>query len=49
MNTPNSYVCKERYNGQWVNTYFDNKEDAKRLCCKILEKGGRAVWMKNAS
>ncbi len=42
------YVVKERYKGQWVNTYFENKVAAVKLCNKIIKKGGRAVWMKNA-
>jgi len=47
-NEINSFVTKERYNGRWRNTYFDNEDSAKRLCFKILKKGGIAVWMKNA-
>lgn len=42
------YVVKERHKGQWVNTYFENKAAAVKLCNKIIKKGGRAVWMKNA-
>ena len=42
-----NYVVKERYRGTWVNTYFDNEHKAKKLCMKIIKKGGRAVWMKN--
>ena len=48
MNTPNTFVVKERYRGKWINTYFDNKEKAKRLCMKIIARGGQSVWMKNA-
>ena len=47
INIPNSYVCKERFSGMWHNNYFDNEADAKRLCMKIIAKGGRAVWMRN--
>ena len=47
MNVPNSYVVKERWMGHWHNTYCDNKNKAKKLCNKILAKGGKAVWMKN--
>ena len=42
------YVVKERYRGEWVNTYFQSKKAAVKLCSKIIQKGGRAVWMKNA-
>jgi len=49
MNIPNSYVCKEQFNGKWSNSYFDNEPDAKKLCMKIIAKGGCAVWMKNGN
>ena len=49
MRVPGQYVTKERLNGQWVNTFFDNADDAKKLCMKIINKGGVAVWMRNAT
>jgi hypothetical protein len=49
MNTPNSWVTKERYQGRWVNTYFDNEKAAKKLCEKIIKKVGRAVWVKRSN
>ena len=49
MKIPGQYVTKERYGGRWVNTFFDNAHDAKKLCMKIISQGGRAVWMRSAS
>jgi len=43
------YVVKERYNGEWRNTFLRKREVAKRLCNRIIARGGSAVWMRNAA
>ena len=49
VKTVGDFVVKERFNGKWLNSYFDNEPDAKKLCMKIIAKGGCAVWMKNGN
>ena len=43
-----SWVCKERYGGKWINTYFWKECQAKKLALKIIKKGGIALWVKVA-
>ncbi len=43
------WVCKERYNGKWINTYFEFELHARFLAEKIITKGGYAVWLRCAN
>ena len=43
-----NYVTREFYQGEWVNTYFENMQQAKKLCRKILKAGGFAICLKNS-
>ena len=42
------WVTKERLKGKWFNTFFDDETGAKKLALKIIQAGGKAVWMKAA-
>ena len=43
------WVCKERFRGKWVYTYFEFELQARILAEKIIAKGGRAIWLRVAS
>ncbi len=42
-----NYIVKERFGGRWIDTFFKTEAPAGKLCNKIIEAGGRAVWMRS--
>ena len=41
-------VCRERVDGVWINTYFKDIKQAKKLMMKILRSGGVAIALRSA-
>ena len=43
------WVCREYYNGKWINNYFEDAKPAKKLMMKILRSGGVAIALRSAA